>query len=296
MADPGSVHLKRMEKDISDTVKEFAQLRRENSFVDVTVKSNGETVKCHQMILATYSPMLKSMLLCEMQEAKTREISLNNFPAKAVKIIIDSMYSLGEVVVDEEDMYDVLTTADYLQMYTLRDKCASEIAVTAKTVLSLYDFAVSVNMQKLQQKCSDYMTKYFKEVAQESEFLELGKAEVIDVLQHVQQDVKLRSGFLWVSHDTASRSSHLDDLMETVKLDECSLGVMSAVMQQYEEVICSNRRLYQSLTTSISSLKQVVAIIGGFVTGNLQKNVWTVNDSNQVEELCALPDDVGTIP
>ena len=101
MAGPTTVHLERTKTDISDTVKEFAQLRRENSFVDVTVKSNGETVKCHQMILATYSPVLKSMLLSEMRESNTGEISISNFPAKAVKIIIDSMYSLGEVVVDE---------------------------------------------------------------------------------------------------------------------------------------------------------------------------------------------------
>ena len=295
MAGPGIVHLKRMEKDISETVKEFTQLRGEDSFVDVTVKLDGETLKCHKVILATFSPFLKAMLLSGMQESKKGEISLNNFPAKAVKIIIDSMYSLGDVVVDEEDMQDVLTAADYLQMYTLRDKCASEITVTAKNVLSLYNFAESVNMQKLKQKCSEFMKKHFKEVVEESEFPKLDKSEVIDVLQHGQQlceDVKLRSVFLWASHDTVNRSRHLDDLMEAVKLAECSPSAMNSVLQQYEEVMFSNRRLHQSLTSSISSLKQVVAIIGGYDSYDFQRKVWTVNDSNQVEKLCVMPDDV----
>ena len=204
----------------------------------------------------------------------------------------------------------MLTAADYLQMYTLRDKCASEICVTAKNVLSLYDFAVSVNMQTLKQKCSEFMKKHFDEVVQEREFLELGQSEVIGVLQHVQErseDVKLKSVFHWASHDTVSRSSHLDNLMAAVKLDECSLGVMTTVLQKYEAVIFSKRWLYQSLTTAIAtttmssqyistvkpskSSKQVVAIVGGYVDGDFQRKVWTVNHSNQVEELRVMPSD-----
>jgi len=71
------------------------------------ILDSGERIRCHKFMLAKASPVLKAMLMSEMKEAKTNEMSLKGFDLETVTSFLSYIYA-------EEDFQSKISDTDGL--------------------------------------------------------------------------------------------------------------------------------------------------------------------------------------
>ena len=91
-------------------------------FIDVTVQAEGESIPANRLVLACYSKFFESMFLSRMKEQYQNEVEIHQFDGKIVKSLIDFMYS-GKIDIDSDNVMDLITVADFLQMEDVIEFC-----------------------------------------------------------------------------------------------------------------------------------------------------------------------------
>ena len=101
-----------------------AQFREQGEFVDVCLKVGEAEFAAHRIVLAANSDYFHAMFSHGMKESNQEVIELKdeNISAAAMKIVMDSIYS-GEINVNDENVFEVLTAADHLQVASVVEQC-----------------------------------------------------------------------------------------------------------------------------------------------------------------------------
>ena len=93
------------------------QFREQGEFIDVRLKVGEDEFAAHRIVLAANSDYFHAMFSHGMKESNQEVIELKdeNISVAAMKIVMDSIYS-GEINVNDENVFEVLTAADHLQV------------------------------------------------------------------------------------------------------------------------------------------------------------------------------------
>ena len=94
-----------------------AQFSEQGEFIDVRLKVGEDEFPAHRIVLAANSDYFHAMFAHGMKESNQEVIELKDeiISAAAMKIVMDSMYS-GEINVNDENVFQVLTAADHLRV------------------------------------------------------------------------------------------------------------------------------------------------------------------------------------
>ena len=105
-----------------------AQFREQGEFIDVRLKVGEDEFAAHRIVLAANSDYFHAMFTRGMKESNQEVIELKdeNISVAAMKIVIDSMYS-GKINVNDENVFEVLTAADHLQLQVLCNNAANTL-------------------------------------------------------------------------------------------------------------------------------------------------------------------------
>ena len=97
--------------------------RNKGTFNDVIIEAGIETIAANRMILSCCSRFFERMFDLKMKEKYQDDpVQINDFDGKAVKALIDFMYS-GEVTIENENVMDLLAASDYLQLDEVKQFC-----------------------------------------------------------------------------------------------------------------------------------------------------------------------------
>ncbi|KAK2715622.1 hypothetical protein QYM36_010257 [Artemia franciscana] len=96
----------------------FTKLLTQEQFVDVSLACDGDTIKCHKVVLSACSNYFQSLLL-ENQHPHPL-IILRDVPAKDMQALIRFMYT-GEVTVVQSQLNSLIRVADLLKIKGLAD-------------------------------------------------------------------------------------------------------------------------------------------------------------------------------
>ena len=101
-----------------------AQFREQSEFIDVGLKVGEEVSSAHRIVLAASSDYFHAMFAHGMKESSQEVIELKDesISTAALKIVLDSIYS-GDVLVNDETVFDVLVAADHLQVRSVVQQC-----------------------------------------------------------------------------------------------------------------------------------------------------------------------------
>lgn len=93
-------------------------LYQEQSFVDVTLTSDGKSIQVHRLVLCAVSPYFQELLSndCDKQAI----IFLKDIPFHHLQALVHYIYH-GEVNIAEDQLADLLSTAESLQIKGLTD-------------------------------------------------------------------------------------------------------------------------------------------------------------------------------
>ena len=312
MASLNAVTVTRTPAYSSRIAKTFQQLRLDDEITDFTIVSEKQSFNCHRVILAGSSPVLQAMVRSGMTEASEHQANLDTIPPAVMQLILDYPYT-GEVVIPHEHLQKTIEAADYLQLLELKEICLgdADAALQPSNIVSWYRLADGLEIEELKLKCAEVMSSSLAEVSRFAEFQELNFVEVNSFMSSAQEtdadpDDLLEASMEWINSKRSQRIDCMEELLQKIKLLECSVECLENEMETHEDLIMSSPAGHRVITKVLlqfskqagvrqkrganRKLQTMLVVIGGESDSNVNKVCWKLNTSLQLEELCTIPD------
>ena len=163
-----------------------AQFREQGEFIDVRLKVGEDEFAAHRIVLAANSDYFLAMFAHGMKESNQEVIELKdeNISVAAMKIVMDSMYS-GEINVNDENVFEVLTAADHLQVASVVEQCCqylTQLRFDVQTYCRVIMVADRHSLKDLKEAMERKMASMYKEICEKEEFFTDMNADVLSAL------------------------------------------------------------------------------------------------------------------
>ena len=156
------------------------QFRDEEQFIDVRLKVSKETFPAHRNVLAAYSDYFYAMFADGMKESNQEVIELKDesLSPHVFKVVMDCIYS-GDLQINEENVFEVLATADYLQVRNVLQQCCdfllTEIIQSARFDVQMYCCIWTItdrhSLREVKETADHIMASMYTDASESEEFL-----------------------------------------------------------------------------------------------------------------------------
>ena len=197
-----------------------AQFRDEGQFVDVRLKVGKETFPAHRNVLASYSDYFYAMFADGMKESNQEVIELKDesLSPHVFKVVMDCIYS-GDLQINEENVFEVLAAADYLQVRNVLQQCCdfllTEIIQSARFDIQLYRRVWTItdkhSLREVKEAADHKMASMYTDVGESEEFLSNIDADQLlsllsqDDLNAPSETFVFKSVLEWIKHKKEER-------------------------------------------------------------------------------------------
>ncbi|KAL9966182.1 hypothetical protein ACROYT_G024220 [Oculina patagonica] len=240
-----------------------AQFREEGLFTDVQLQIGKTIFSAHRMVLAAYSDYFYAMFTNGMKESTQEVIELKDESifSDVLKIVMDSIYT-GDLLVNEENVFEVLAAADHLQVISVVQQCCEylltkfvELRFDVETFCRIWTTANRHGLKDLQEAAEHKMTSMFRDVCESEEFLSHISADQLfalvsrDDLSAPSETFVFKSVMQWIKHKKEERMAVAAKALGAVRLGQVDIRVVveelnTEEMQQVSEI---HMHLHESL-------------------------------------------------
>jgi len=164
------------------------QKRNAGDFNDIIIEAGGERIPANRMVLACYSKFFESMFLSPMKERYQNTVEIKDFDGKAVKHVIEFLYS-GFIEVNAANVLILLGIADFLQVDDVKKMCFDfmETSLTVESCLDIVKVSVLYNYSSL-QLTYQYVYAYFDEIVHQNNFKDLSIDELKSLFAYIDRN------------------------------------------------------------------------------------------------------------
>ena len=209
-----------------------AQFREQGEFIDVHLKVGEEVFTAHRIVLAASSDYFHAMFSHGMKESNQEVIELKdeNISAAALKIVLDSIYS-GDILVHDENVFEILVAADHLQVTSVVQQCCDylqtqfvQLRFDVQTYCQICTIADRHGLTDLQEATQSKMASMYKDVCENEEFLSHVDANQYssllsrDDLSAPSETFLFKLVMQWIKHKKEERMSVASKVIESVRL------------------------------------------------------------------------------
>ena len=209
-----------------------AQFREQGEFIDVHLKVGEEVFTAHRIVLAASSDYFHAMFSHGMKESNQEVIELKdeNISAAALKIVLDSIYS-GDILVHDENVFEILIAADHLQVTSVVQQCCDylqtqfvQLRFDVQTYCQICTIADRHGLTDLQEATQSKMASMYKDVCENEEFLSHVDANQYsnllsrDDLSAPSETFVFKLVMQWIKHKKEERMSVASKVIESVRL------------------------------------------------------------------------------
>ena len=242
----------------SPNVLQYAnEKRNKGTFNDVTIEAGSDTIAANRMILSCCSRFFEGMFDLEMKEKYQDSVQINGFDGKAVKALIDFIYS-GEVTIKNENVMDLLAVSDYLQVDEVKQFCFDflESILSSDNWYAIRSAADLYQNKHLQSKVEEFISKSFDAVIETNEFKSLDKNGLRCCIEkvnrnHVREILIFNGLVAWSYVDNEARKNDFPELFEQmVQLDGLSVAVLEKTVFK-EDLVKRNNQCLNLVTKSL---------------------------------------------
>ena len=237
--------------------------RKSGQFHDVIIKAGSEDISANRMVLSCYSDFFKSMFQTSMKEQYQETVEIKEFDGKAVKTLIDFMYT-GSIAIDSENAMNVLSAADFLQIDEVKDFCFNyfESEMSPDNCLDIIKASYLFKPNSSLDDIYEYISENLNKIAESNKFKNLSKSDIISLIEKLDSSVTKEKYVFeaiigWIEFDVNSRKQDFAELFRRIELDQisptyleiqvasnshvkedvqCLNLVMSAISQQFKEL------------------------------------------------------------
>ena len=210
----------------------LGQFRENGEFIDVRLKVDESIFPAHRNVLAANSDHFHAMFTNGMKESNQEVIELKdeNISSLGFKVVIDSIYS-GELPLNKKNVFEVLTTANHLQMPIIVRQCCDFLdkeyiqgCIDIQKYLHLLAFADLHGLKTLKEAAQRKMASLYKEVSESEGFLSLIDADQLlnllsrDDLNAPSETFVFKSVMQWIKHKKKERMTVAAKVIGAVRL------------------------------------------------------------------------------
>ncbi|KAK3923947.1 Kelch-like protein diablo [Frankliniella fusca] len=236
----------------------LCHLWRSATLCDVVLTAEGKQIAAHRIVLAAASPYFRAMFTCKLREASENEVEMHEISFHLLQEVINFIYTT-ELKVTDDNVYDLMSIADILQLSSIRTACTSFLmsSLTPSNCLSVLTAAsLHSGYNDLANAAIRFTRKHLCEVANNEEYF----VAPVDVLLKVFQGRILNipdEGFLlkiiiaWVKHDPCHRLKHLDKLSSAIHLVQVPMDTL--VLSKQDPVV-QNSNLQLQIKHTINTI------------------------------------------
>ncbi|XP_078371050.1 kelch-like protein 28 isoform X2 [Oculina patagonica] len=207
-----------------------AQFREEGEFIDVRLKVSEDVFPAHRIVLAANSDYFHAMFT-DGKESNQEVIKLEeNVSPDAFKIVMDSIYT-GDLLVNEGNVFEVLTTAVQLRVTSVVQQCCDflkrefiELRLDLHNYSLLCSFADRHGLKDLKEAAEHKMASMYKDVCEKDEFLTHIDADQLfsllsrDDLSAPSETFVFKSVMQWIKHKKEERMAVAAKVLGAVRL------------------------------------------------------------------------------
>ena len=222
-------------------------LRNNNSFCDVTIAVKDKEFKAHRAVLAAASPFFLTLLTSNMKESNEQliKVELKEATETVMEDALKYLYT-GNVTVVEERAHNLIATANYLLLPSLKTMAGNVLkeTVSIENCLFNYYFADKYEEVELKEKCREVINSNFSVVMETDDFLNLDVKQVMewvssdDIVVNAEEDI-FQGIVKWVSHDKSEREKDFPELLLQIRLSSISHDFLLNTLVK-EELITEN--------------------------------------------------------
>ena len=243
-----------------------AQFREQGEFVDVRLKVGEDVFPAHRIVLAANSDYFHAMFTHGMKESNQEVIELKdeNISAAALKIVMDSIYS-GDVHVNNENVFEVLLAADYLQVTSVVQQCCDylnteyvQLRFDVQTYCHICTIADRHGLTDLQEATQRKMASMYKYICESEEFLSHIEADQLlkllsrDDLIAPSESFVFKSVMQWIKYKKEERMAVAAKVIGAVRLGLVDIRdvIRELNTEEMQKVPEIHMLVYQSLLYS----------------------------------------------
>ena len=209
-----------------------AQFREQGEFIDVRLKVGEDEFAAHRIVLAANSDYFHAMFTQGMKESNQEVIELKdeNISVAAMKIVMDSIYS-REINVNDENVFEVLTAADHLQVTSVVQQCCKyletelvELGFDVKFYCRVIMVADRRGFKDLKEASESKMASVYREICEKEEFLSDMNADSLsallcrDDLSAPSENFVFKSVMQWIKYSKDERMAVAAKVIGAVRL------------------------------------------------------------------------------
>ena len=209
-----------------------AQFRNEGQFIDVRLKVHEDIFPAHRIVLAANSDYFHAMFTDGMKESSQEVIELKgeSISPDALKIVMNSIYT-GDLCVNEENVFEVLAAADYLQVRSVAKLCCDfmliefvQLRFDVQTYCRVWKIADRHGLKDLREAAEKKMAPMYQRICESKEFLSHFGADNLfsllsrDDLNAPSETFVFKSVMQWIKHKKEERMAVAAKVIEAVRL------------------------------------------------------------------------------
>lgn len=141
----------------NDLLQNLNELRKSNILCDTTIRAEGDDFVAHRCVLIAASPYFRALFTSDFKEGETNFVELKNVQSSILTEVLQFIYT-GEAKTDSSTAQDLIKTADFLMLPSLKSKASKflEGTISITNCLALESFASQLNFEALKHAAVTY--------------------------------------------------------------------------------------------------------------------------------------------
>ena len=247
----------------------------EQEFCDATISTESRNFVVHKCVVAAASVFFRKLFSSKMKEKYESKATIMSVSSETMELILNYIYT-SKLALNDENVYDLLCAADYLQMQDVKDMCGFYLRdnLTSKNCFIMWNFAKMYNMKNLTFLTEMFISAHFNDLLKLEVYKELSPnsfKEYLALKNNKATEIDIYNAVInWVQYDLPNRQEHLQEIFSRVNLSQIPIEFFTTTLCK-ESILYSSpgcaKLLIDMLCEQVSGPKEEVAqellIVGG---------------------------------
>ncbi|XP_002734502.1 actin-binding protein IPP-like [Saccoglossus kowalevskii] len=207
----------------SALLSQLCKLRGRHEFCDVQFIVGKDVYHCHRVVMSACSPYFNVMFSGGLSETSKSEVDIHEIHSSIFKVLLDFIYT-GEVEVTSENVQELLSAADMLELPEVVQACSSflQSQLHSSNCIGISRFAEIHFCTDLKRAAEAFMSLHFLEVCQEEEYFDIKMDDLVTLLRsenlRIENEYQVFLAALgWILHDVGKRRKYLVQILDAVR-------------------------------------------------------------------------------